>query len=154
MRQSARHALHRLYETTPDARALGERAAGVLVFPEMVKGGFVVGAQYGEGVLFKGEKVAGYYNSTSGSFGLQAGVQKFGYALFFMGAADLRYLDASRGWELGVGPSITVVDRGIASALSTTTVRQGVYAFFFDQRGLMGGVGLQGTKITRIHPKG
>jgi lipid-binding SYLF domain-containing protein len=154
MRHSARQALHRLYATTPGARALGERAAGVLVFPDMVKGGFVVAAQYGNGVLFKGEQVAGYYNSTSGSFGLQAGVQRFGYALFFMSAADLRYLNSSGGWELGVGPSITIVDRGIATALSTTTMRKGVYAFFFDQTGLMGGVGVQGTKITRIHPKG
>jgi lipid-binding SYLF domain-containing protein len=152
MRRAAHRALRTLYQTEPAARALGSRAAGVLVFPEIVKGGFVVAAQYGNGVLFKGDKVAGYYNSTSGSFGFQAGIQKFGYALFFMTEQDLAYLQTSAGWELGVGPSITVVERGVAASLSTTTLQKGMYAFFFDQKGLMGGVGIQGTKITRIHP--
>jgi lipid-binding SYLF domain-containing protein len=153
MQRSARRALANLYTATPAAKALGEKAAGVLVFPEIVKGGFVVAAQYGNGVLFKGGKVAGYYNTTSGSFGFQAGIQTFGYALFFMTKDDLNYLERSAGWEIGVGPSITVVDVGIARSLSTTTARKGMYAFFFDQKGLMGGLGLQGTKITRIHPK-
>jgi hypothetical protein len=98
-------------------------------------------------------KTVGYYNTTSGSFGFQAGVQSFGYALFFMTPEDLAYLERSSGWEIGVGPSITIVDVGLAGSLSTTTMRKGVYAFFFDQKGLMGGLGLQGTKITRIHPK-
>ena len=153
MRQSAQHALSHLYSTTPAARAVGDKAAGVLVFPEIIKGGFIVAAQYGNGVLFKGGKAAGYYNTTSGSFGFQAGVQSFGYALFFMTNDDLGYLETSMGWELGVGPSITIVDVGIARSLSTTTARKGTYAFFFDQKGLMGGLGLQGSKITQIHPK-
>jgi lipid-binding SYLF domain-containing protein len=153
LQRSARHALSHLYATTPAAKALGEKAAGVLVFPEILKGGFIVAAQYGNGVLFKQGKPAGYYNTTSGSFGFQAGVQTFGYALFFMTKKDLHYLDTSAGWELGVGPSITIVDVGLATSLSTTTARKGVYAFFFDQKGLMGGIGLQGTKITKTHPK-
>jgi lipid-binding SYLF domain-containing protein len=148
----ARHALQDLYKQTPGAEALARDAKAILVFPSIVKGGFMIGASYGDGVLFKGDAVAGYYNSTSGSFGFQAGIQKFGYALFFMTESDLRYLNQSRGWELGVGPSITIVDEGIASSITTTTARQGVYAFFFEQRGLMAGIGLQGTKITRIHP--
>jgi lipid-binding SYLF domain-containing protein len=153
MRRSASQALESLYSSTPASRALGEQAAGVLVFPEILKGGFIVAAQYGNGVLFKKGKTVGYYNTTSGSFGFQAGVQSFGYALFFMTNDDLGYLETSMGWELGVGPSITIVDVGIARSLSTTTARKGMYAFFFDQKGLMGGLGLQGTKITRIHPK-
>jgi lipid-binding SYLF domain-containing protein len=153
MRRAAYQALHSLYRAEPAAKAIGERAAGVLVFPEIIKGGFVVAAQYGNGVLFKGDKVAGYYNSTSGSFGFQAGLQKFGYTLFFMTSDDLKYLESSAGWELGVGPSITIVDQGLAASLSTTTMQKGMYAFFFDQKGLMAGLGLQGTKITRIHPK-
>jgi lipid-binding SYLF domain-containing protein len=153
MRKAAHRALNELYRTEPAAKALGARAAGVLVFPEIIKGGFVVAAQYGNGVLFKGNAVAGYYNSTSGSFGLQAGIQKFGYALFLMTPQDLKYLESSAGWELGVGPSITIVDRGLAASLSTTTLQSGMYAFFFNQKGLMAGLGLQGTKITRIRPK-
>ena len=153
MRRSASKALSHLYATTPAARSLAEKAAGVLVFPEIIKGGFIVAAQYGNGVLFKGGKAVGYYNTTSGSFGFQAGVQTFGYALIFMTQDDLRYLEASAGWEIGVGPSITIVDIGVARSLSTTTARKGMYAFFFDQKGLMGGLGLQGPKISRIHPQ-
>jgi len=153
MRHSANQALTSLYSTTPAARALGDKAVGVLVFPEILKGGFIVAAQYGNGVLFKNGKAVGYYNTTSGSFGFQAGVQSFGYALFFMTPDGLAYLERSNGWEIGVGPSITIVDVGIARSLSTTTAQKGMYAFFFDQKGLMGGLGLQGTKITRIHPK-
>lgn len=153
MQKSARGALQNLYRTTPGAAALAGKAAGILVFPEIIKGGFVVAAQYGNGVLFKGDRVAGYYNTTSGSFGYQAGLQKFGYALFFMTPEDLKYLDKSSGWELGLNPGITIVDRGLAESLSTTTLQKGMYAFFFDQKGLMGGISLQGSKITRIHPE-
>lgn len=152
LQSSARRALQDLYKTTPAAAAIGEKAAGILVFPKIYKGGFVVAAQYGDGVLFKGGKTAGYYNSTSASFGFQAGVQSFGYALFFMTEKDLGYLNSSAGWEIGALPSLTVVDVGVARSLSTTTLQSGMYAFFFEQKGLMGGLSLQGTKITRIHP--
>ena len=83
--------------------------------------------------------------------GLQAGIQKFGYALFFMTDSTLSYLNKSDGWELGVGPSIVVVDVGAAGSLTTTTAKSDVYAFFFSQKGLMAGIGLQGTKITKIN---
>lgn len=145
-------ALQTLYASTPAARVLSSQAKGILVFPSIVKAGFVVGVQGGNGALRKKGRTAGYYNTASASYGLQAGIQKFGYALFFMSDSDLRYLNKSGGWELGVGPSIVVVDAGMAKALSTTTVRKGVYAFFFSQKGLMAGLGLQGTKVTRIHP--
>jgi lipid-binding SYLF domain-containing protein len=153
LQKSARHALQRLYDSTPAAAALGHKAAGILVFPNIYKGGFVVAAQYGDGVLFKRGEVAGYYNSSSASFGFQAGVQKFGYALFFMTERDLEYLNSSAGWEIGALPSLTVVDVGVARSLSTTTLQGGMYAFFFEQKGLMGGLSLQGTKITKIHPR-
>lgn len=154
LERSARRALQGLYRSTPAAAAIGDKAVGVLVFPEILKGGFIVAGQYGDGVLFKGGKVHGYYNSTSASFGLQAGIQKFGYALFFMSEEDLSYLKTSQGWEVGALPSLTVVDVGVARSLSTTTLQKGMYAFFFAQKGLMGGLSLQGTKITRIHPSG
>lgn len=153
MQKEARAALNELYTTSPASKALGKDAKGILVFPSIVKGGFIAGGQFGEGVLFKGGKVAGYYNTAAASFGLQAGLQKFGYALFFMNDSDLKWLGKSEGWEIGIGPSITIVDKGIASSLTTTTLREGVYAFFFDQKGLMAGAGLQGTKITEINPK-
>ena len=117
-----------------------------------MKGGFIVGAQLGEGALLMGGRTVGYYNTVAASYGLQAGVQKFGYALFFMDDSALGYLHRSGGWELGTGPSIVVVDKGLAKSLSTTTVREGVYAFFFAQKGLMAGLSLQGSKITEITP--
>jgi len=148
--RDARKGLEMLYGKTPASKALGEKAQGILVFPSITKGGFMVGGQYGEGVLIQGGKTAGYYNTVQVSYGLQAGIQKYGYALFFMSASALKWLDKSDGFELGTGPSIVVVDTGAAKSMSTTTLQAEIYAFFFDQKGLMGGLGLQGTKVTRI----
>jgi lipid-binding SYLF domain-containing protein len=144
-------ALNKLYEEQPVAKILAEKAAAVLIFPNMVKAGFVVGAQYGEGALRKKGKTVGYYNSVAGSYGLQAGAQSFGYVLFLMTDSAVKYLNRSAGWEIGVGPSIVVVDEGIARTLTSTTLKSDVYAFIFDQKGLMAGIGIQGSKITRIH---
>jgi lipid-binding SYLF domain-containing protein len=148
--RDANKALEKLYKKSGSAKALGEKAKAVLVFPSITKGGFMVGGQYGEGALMKEGKTIAYYNTVSASYGLQAGVQKYGYVLFFMTDSAREYLDRSDGWELGTGPSIVIVDEGKAGGLSTTTARADVYAFMFDQKGLMGGLGLQGTKITKI----
>jgi len=145
-------ALEMLYENEPAAKKQAESAKAILVFPDIVKGGLVWGAAHGNGALRVGGKTVGYYNTVEGSFGLQAGVQKFGYALFFMNEKALEYLKNSKGWEIGVGPSITVVDAGLAGSLTTTTGKDDVYSFFFDQKGLMGGLSLQGGKITQIMP--
>jgi lipid-binding SYLF domain-containing protein len=146
----ANAALKTLYESEPAAKMIGEKAKAVLVFPRIVKAGFIVGGQYGEGVLLVHGKLTGHYNSVAASYGLQAGVQAFGYALFLMNDKALQYLDKSDGWEIGVGPSIVIVDKGIAKTLTTTTLKDDVYAFIFDQKGLMAGLGLQGSKITKL----
>jgi lipid-binding SYLF domain-containing protein len=144
-------ALDKLYSHQPAAKVLAAEAKGILIFPGIVKGGLIIGGQYGEGALRVKGKTTGYYRSVAASYGLQAGVQKFGYALFFMTDSALAYLDKSDGWEIGVGPSIVVVDEGIAKSLTTTTAKSDIYAFFFDQKGLMAGIGLQGTKITKLN---
>jgi lipid-binding SYLF domain-containing protein len=146
-------ALAKLYQEIPAARDLAREAKGVLVFPSVVKGGLIVGGQYGDGALRKEGKTVGYYNTAALSYGLQAGAQTFGYVLFFMTDSALRYLDKSEGWEIGVGPSVVVLDEGLAKTVTSTTVREDVYAFIFGQKGLMAGVGLQGSKITRISPE-
>jgi lipid-binding SYLF domain-containing protein len=143
-------ALADMYANVPNARHLGSQAKAVLVFPSIVKAGFLFGAQYGEGALRERGKTVGYYNTAAASYGLQAGVQAFGYALFFMNDSALRYLDKSGGFELGSGPSIVILDVGAARALTTTTLQNDMYAVFFDQKGLMAGLGLQGSKISRI----
>jgi len=149
--REANAALRTLYAGTPAAKELGAKAKGILVFPSIVKAGFIVGGQYGEGVLLKGGKTVAYYNTVAASYGLQIGAQKFGYALFFMSESAMNYLDKSDGWEIGSGPSIVVLDKGAAGALTTTTTKSEVYAFFFSQKGLMGGLGLQGTKISKLN---
>ena len=145
-------ALAKLYETTPAAKKLAAKARGILVFPNVVKAGFIGGAEYGKGAMRKGGRTSGYYNIVAGSYGLQAGVQSFGYAMFFMNDAALSSLDGSKGLEVGVGPNIVVLDEGMAKKATTTTLRDDIYAFVFGQRGLMAGLGLQGSKITRINP--
>jgi len=152
IRSESKKALSELYAQNPAARKLGRKAAGVLVFPHIVKGGFVVGAEGGNGALIVHDQpVSRYYQTAGASYGLQAGVQKFGYALFLMQPSDVRNLDQAGGWEVGSSPSLVVVDQGMSTALTTKTVQKGTYAFFFNQRGLMAGLGLKGSKITRIH---
>lgn len=150
LEEDARTALQRLYRTAPAARSLAKRAKGILVFPSVVKAGLMIGGQYGEGVLFKGGRASGFYSTAGASYGLQAGAQKFGYALFFMNDAALSYLGNSDGFEIGAGPSVVMMDQGMAKHSSTTTLSQDVYAFIFGQEGLMAGIGLQGNKITKI----
>jgi lipid-binding SYLF domain-containing protein len=150
LERDAARALDNLYAKNTAARLLGTKAKAVLVFPNIVKAGFMFGGQLGEGVLEKGGRPVGYYNSVAASYGFQAGVQVFGYALFFMNDQALAYLDKSEGFELGVGPSIVVVDAGVGKSLTSTTITQDVYAFIFDQKGLMAGIGIQGSKITKI----
>jgi lipid-binding SYLF domain-containing protein len=148
--QDAEAALQSLYSTSPAAKALGERAKGILVFPSVTKAGFIVGGQGGDGALFRNGKPVAHYSASAATIGMQAGVQSYAYALFFQTDADLAYLTRSNGWSLGVGPNIVVVDAGAAMDVSTLTGRKGVYAFVFDQKGLMAGVGLVGQKISRI----
>jgi lipid-binding SYLF domain-containing protein len=150
LERDARAALESLTRHTPAARSLAKRAKGAIVFPSVVKAGLMIGGQYGEGVLFKNGKAAGYYNTAGASYGLQVGAQKFGYALFFMNDGALSYLDSSAGFEIGAGPSVVVMDEGMAKQSSTTTLTQDVYGFIFHQSGLMAGVGLQGNKITKL----
>jgi lipid-binding SYLF domain-containing protein len=141
-----------LYAGSDAAKKLSTVAKGILVFPSVKKAGFIVGGQFGEGALREGGKTVGYYKTTAASFGLQAGGQKFGYAMFFMTDSALKYLKSSSGWEVGVGPSVVVVDEGVARSLTTTTARSDVYVFFFNQKGLMAGLGIQGSKISQFQP--
>jgi lipid-binding SYLF domain-containing protein len=143
-------ALTRLVEAAPSSRALAQKAKAVLVFPKIVKAGFMFGAQYGEGVLRRGNKNVGYYNTLAASYGWQAGAQAFGYALFFMNESSLSYLDKSEGFEVGIGPSVVVLDEGMGKSMTSSTVTQDIYAIIFDQKGLMAGAGVQGSKISKI----
>ena len=150
--RDAQAALAKLYETTPAAKTLGEKAKAILVFPSILKAGLIIGGQGGNGALIVDGRTVAYYNISAASYGLQAGVQEFGYAMFLMTDSARAYIDKSDGWEVGVGPSIVVVDAGVAKSLTTTTGKDDVYAFIFSQKGLMAGLGVQGSKITKINP--
>lgn len=150
--QDANAALQRLYAAQPKARQLGGKAKAILVFPKIIKAGLIIGGQSGDGALLISGKPTAYYNLSAASFGLQAGGQTFSYALFFMTDSALDYLQKSDGWAIGSGPSVVVVDKGAAASMTSTTLSKDVYALPFGQRGLMAGLGLEGSKITPIHP--
>ena len=148
----ALRALHKLEETDHRARFFARHAKAVLVFPSVLKAGFIFGGETGNGVLFVHGAPEAYYNMTGGSWGLQLGGQDFSYALYFMTDSGLGYLHRSEGFSAGTGPSIVVVNAGAGTEADTTTASQDVYAFPFNQKGLMADLTLQGTKITEIHP--
>ncbi|MGE7960947.1 YSC84-related protein [Pseudomonas sp. NPDC089918] len=146
----SRQALQTLYKSSPFAESISHNAKAILVFPKIIKAGLVFGGSYGEGVLLKDKKVENYYNSVTGSWGLQAGAQSYGYAVFLMTDKAVDYIRKSKGWEVGVGPTVVMVDEGVAKNLSSTTVKDDAYAFIFDQQGLMAGISIEGTKISLI----
>jgi lipid-binding SYLF domain-containing protein len=146
-------ALQTLYKLHPFAERLSHDAKAILIFPNVVKAGLIFGGAYGEGELQQGSKIDGYYNSVTASWGFQAGAQSYSYVVFLMNNKALRYVHQSQGWEIGVGPTVVVVDQGVAKNLSTSTLKDDAYAFIYSQQGLMGGLSLEGTKISRIHPR-
>jgi lipid-binding SYLF domain-containing protein len=146
----SRAALRQLVAQNPAAARVKSKAVAVLVFPDVVKAGFIIGAQGGKGVLFVQGKPDGRYRTIAASYGLQAGAQKYGYVLFFMNQRALDWIKQTHGWEIGTGPSVVIVDKGMARSFTSNTLHSGIYAFTFDQHGLMAGLGLQGSKIKRI----
>jgi lipid-binding SYLF domain-containing protein len=143
-------ALETLYRSNPAAASIAKSAKAILIFPSIVKAGFVFGAGYGEGELKQGSKIDGYYNSFSASWGLQIGAQSYGYAVFLMTENAVTYIHRSQGWEIGTGPTVVIVNEGVAKNLTTSTLKDDAYAFIFNQQGLMADLSIEGTKISRI----
>uniref|UniRef100_B0SY64 Twin-arginine translocation pathway signal n=1 Tax=Caulobacter sp. (strain K31) TaxID=366602 RepID=B0SY64_CAUSK len=150
----SRETLAKLYAQSAKSRVLGANALAVLVFPRIAKAGLLVDGWGGQGALITGAtgEASAFYEIFSATFGLQAGAQTFSYVLFFITESSLDSLKKGDGWSIGSGPSVVVVDQGMAETLNTTTLTQDVYAVPFGQYGLMAGLGLEGSKITRIHP--
>jgi len=145
-----KQALQTLYKSRPVAETISHKAKAILVFPNIVKAGLVFGGSYGEGVLLRGSQVTEYFNSVSGSWGWQAGAESYAYVVFLMSDKAVDYLEKTKGWEFGVGPSLVVVNEGVAKNLSTSTLKDDAYAFINDQQGLMASLSIEGTKISRI----
>lgn len=148
----ARESLSNLYAMNAKAKALGAAARAVLVFPSVLKAGLMLGGQMGQGVMLRNNAAVGYYSLSAVSYGLQAGAQTYGYALFFMTEDAIAYLEKSRGWSVGMGPSIVFVDEGFARPITSSTLTEDIYAVAFGQRGLMAGGALEGAKISRANP--
>jgi len=148
--EAADATLSRLYQTVPESREYVERAAGVLVFPEAVSGGFIVALEHGQGVLRVGGKNQGYYSTTAGSVGLQAGAQSRAIVILFMTEQALNEFRNSSGWTAGVDATVAVATVGANGRVDTKTFEEPVVSFVMTNAGLMAGVSLEGQKIERI----
>jgi len=152
--EEARKSLGELYGISSKAKSLRSRAVGILVFPNVIKAGLIVGGSGGNGVLFSPDgRVLGYYNLAALSYGLQFGAESFCEAMFLTTPEALKYLDSSDGWSIGTGPNVVVVDAGMGKDVSSTTLRSDVFAFIYGQKGLMAAIGLNGQKITKLRPR-
>lgn len=143
-------ALAKLFAEVPAAKKIADDAVGVLVFPSIIKGGFGLGGEYGEGALRRGGSTTNYYNIASVSFGFQIGAQGYSNVLMFMTEEAIRALNNVKGFELGADASIAVADIGAGGEISSNTVQSPVIAFVFGQKGLMGGISIEGSKITKL----
>jgi lipid-binding SYLF domain-containing protein len=145
-------ALQDLYDKNPATRQLAERAKAILVFPDILKAGLVIGGQGGNGTMFEHGKAVGFYNIAGGSFGFQAGVQEFSQAYFFNTEEALKTFRETKGFQAGVGASAVAADFGANAAITSSTLQKPVAVVTWSQAGLMAGATIEGAKITEIHP--
>ena len=143
-------AMSRLFTTVKGSRELVSKARGVLVFPSVLQAGFIVGAQHGDGSLRVAGSTVGYYSTTSGSFGLQAGAQSKAIIFLFMTQDSLDKFRNTDGWSVGADASVALVKVGANGAVDTTTATAPVQVFVLTNAGLMGDLSLQGTKVSRL----
>lgn len=144
--------LHSFVRQVSGARELANKAAGILVFPSVVKAGIGFGGEYGEGVLLNQQRVSGYYNLISASFGFQLGVQERSVIIMFMTQNALDQFSRTAGWKVGVDGSVVVVTVGVGGSIDTDKITSPVIGFVLDQKGLMYNLTLEGSKISRINP--
>lgn len=147
---AAEEALARLYQQAPNSKELVSQARGVLMFPNVVSAGFLVGGAAGDGVLRKGGRSVRYHRMTEGSVGLLAGAQSQALFVLFMTEDALDRFEASRGWTAGVDGSIALLNVGAAGTVTTLTARQPIVGFVLVNAGLMADVSLSGAKITPL----
>ncbi len=142
--------LDRFFYKIGGARELVHKAAGVLVFPSVVKAGFGIGGEYGEGALLVGGRNAGYYNTVSASFGFQLGAQERSIIIAFMTPEALDQFRRTAGWKVGVDGSVAIITLGVGASIDTNKITSPVVGFILDPKGLMYNLTLEGSKISRI----
>jgi lipid-binding SYLF domain-containing protein len=148
----ANETLHSFVRQVPGARELANKAAGILVFPSVVKAGIGIGGEYGEGILLNQKRVEGYYNLISASFGFQLGVQERSIIIMFMTDDALDGFRRRAGWKIGVDGSVTIITVGVGGSIDTDKIVSPVIGFVLDQKGLMYNLTLEGSKISQINP--
>jgi len=145
-----RAAITTFYEKVPAGKELAKKAAGMLVFPEVFKGGVVLGAEYGEGSLMVNHKTVDYYSTVSGSIGFQLGAQIKSEVILFMTRDALKQFRKSEGWKAGVDGSVALATLGAGGEIDTNTARKPIIGFIFSNKGLMYNLTFEGSKITKL----
>lgn len=143
-------ALERFFKDVKGAREFAQTAKGMLVLPGVVKAGFVVGGEYGEGALQIGGKTIDYYNIIAGSFGLQIGAQSKDIIIAFMTDEALKSFRASEGWEAGVDGNVALLNVGAGERIDTNTLKDPIVGFVFGVKGLMADVSVKGSKFNKL----
>lgn len=143
-------ALETFYEETTAGKKLAQKAAGILVFPKVIKAGFGIGGEYGEGALLINNKTIDYYSTASASIGLQFGAQVKSQVILFMEEKALKNFRDSDGWEAGVDGSVAVATQGAAKEIDTQTAKEPIIGFIFSNKGLMYNLTFEGSKISHI----
>ncbi len=138
------------YSHVKSGKALAQKAEAILVFPDVVKGGFIVGGEYGEGALLVGGKTKGYYSTAAASIGLQIGGQVKSEVIMFMTKSALSGFLNSSGWKAGVDGSIALIEVGAGGEIDTNTINDPIIGFIFSNKGLMFNFTFEGSKITRL----
>jgi lipid-binding SYLF domain-containing protein len=145
--------LDRFYKQVKGGKEIAAKAKGVLVMPNVVKAGLIVGGEYGEGALRVGGKTASYYNLASGSIGFQIGGEAKDFVILFMTDEVLKQFQASKGWEVGLDGNVALVNIGGGERVDFTKMKDPIIGFVFDVKGLMADISLKGAKFTKITPK-
>jgi len=143
-------ALERFYKEVKGAKEFAQSAKGLLVFPRVIKAGFGIGGEYGEGALRIGCKTVDYYNTAAASIGFQLGAQAKTIIIAFMQKEALRKFRKSSGWEVGVDGSVALIKLGAGGSIDTTNIKDPIVAFVFSQKGLMYNLTLEGSKFTKL----
>lgn len=132
------------------AETLLNQAAGILIFPRVIKVGIGIGAETGEGALQVKNQTVDYYRTTSGSIGLQLGIQAKSIIIAFMTNESLENFRNSEGWKIGVDGSVTMVDYGASTTIDSNNIKEPVVGFIFGSKGLMFNLTLEGSKISKL----
>jgi lipid-binding SYLF domain-containing protein len=146
-------AIERFHKQVKGAEEFVKTSKGMLVMPNVVKGAFIVGGEYGQGALRIGGKSVDYYNTISGSFGFQIGGESKDIILLFMTDEALENFRASKGWEAGVDGNVALISVGAGGRADTTTLKDPIVGFVFDAKGLIADVSLKGAKFSKLDKK-